>query len=443
MPYGGDMMTQLINDLRQMVAIPSIGALAQHQLDVRRSADLVAALLIDIGCRDIQIVDKPYAPAIIARFEAPPGAPTICLYAHHDVQPIGEVSDWEYDPLEVTRVGDRLFGRGTADDKGGIAVHLETIRAFDGKPPIGVTIMIEGEEEIGSPHSAEFISDQLDQIKADAFVILDAGNWAVGQPAFTTTLRGICDVIIELETLDHAVHSGQFGGVAPDALTALCHLLASFHDEQGNVVVDGLQTLIHFDVDYTPESVFQAAGMLDGVKDLGCGSYTDRLWAKPALSVIGLDTVSVEQSSNTLLPTARARVSLRVPPGMDAARALDALVTHCYSHTPWGAHVKVIPGNLGNPGQVGADGPIVQAGLSAYQAAFGVPPVQMGLGGSIPLVNELQQVFPRAEFLLTGIADPDSRLHGPNESVDLQDLQRSVEAQIRLFQTIEPDANVS
>ena len=420
----------MIADLSRMVAIASVGALAEHRSDLRRSAELVAQMVADLGCPDVRLIEGPWAPAIIGRFPAPPGAPTICLYAHHDVQPIGDDKDWDHEPLAVTQVGDRLYGRGTADDKGGIAAHLATLRAFGAQPPVGVTILIEGEEEIGSPHSAEFIREQADLIKADAYVILDAGNWAVGQPAFTTSLRGVCDAVIELRTLDHAVHSGQFGGVAPDALTAMCHLLASFHDQAGNVVVEGLHTTRAFEVDYTTESIRAAAGLLDGVKDLGDGSYADRLWAKPALSVIGLDTVSVEQSSNTLLPGARARISLRVPPGMEAKVALEAMVAHCRRHAPWGAHVKVVPGGVGNPGEVLVDGPLAQAGLRSYRQAFGVPAVLTGLGGAIPLVNELGEAFPEAEFLLTGIADPDSRLHAPNESVSLDDLTRTVDAQV-------------
>jgi len=427
---------QLVADLSALVAIPSIGALAEHAADLRTSAHTVAGLLADVGCEDVRVVDGPCAPAVIGRFPAPAGMPTVCLYCHHDVQPIGDRSDWETDPLRLTQVGDRLFGRGAADDKGGIAVHLATVRAFGGKPPVGVVVFVEGEEEIGSPSSGAFLAEYADALRADAYVILDAGNWAVGEPAFTTTLRGVCDAIIEVRTLDHALHSGQFGGVAPDALTALCHLLASFHTADGDVAVDGLRSSVHFDVDYSSDAVRESAGLLDGVQELGTGSIADRLWAKPSLTVIGLDTVSVEQSSNTLLPVARARVSLRVPPGMTAVEALDALVAHCESHAPWGAHVSLTRGSTGNPGQVSVDGPLVQAGLAAYRKAFGVPVVSIGQGGAIPLVGELTELFPEAEFLVTGIADPDSRMHAPNESVSLADLDRTVQAQVGFLNAI-------
>jgi len=428
--------TRLIADLARLVAIPSIGALPEHAPDLEASAAAVADLLADAGCPDVRVVSGPYAPAVIGRWPAPAGQPTVCLYCHHDVQALGDPGDWDTDPLTLTQVGDRLYGRGSADDKGGIAVHVAALRAFGGRPPVGVTVFVEGEEEIGSPHSAACLAEHADLLRADAYVVLDAGNWAVGVPAFTTTLRGVADVIVEVATLDHALHSGQYGGVAPDALTALCHLLASFHSAEGDVVIAGIAGTEHFDVDYAAEDMRAQAGLLDGVRELGTGSIADRLWAKPSLTVIGLDTVSVANSSNTLLPTARARVSLRVPPGMTGVAALDALVAHCETHAPWGAKVTVTRGSAGNPGQVPVTGPLVQAGLDAYEAAFGTRPVLMGQGGAIPLVEELTRAYPGAELLVTGICDPDSRMHAPNESVSLADLVRTVDAETRFLAAI-------
>jgi len=426
---------QLIADLERMVEIPSIGALPEHSPDLRRSADLVASLIAEAGCEDVRVIDGPNAPAVVARFPAPEGAPTICFYSHHDVQPIGDLSVWQRPPLEVTEDNGRLYGRGTADDKGGIAAHIATMRALGGKPPVGVTIFIEGEEEVGSPYIGEFLENNAELIRADAFVILDAGNWAPGEPAFTTALRGVCDAIVEVETLDHAIHSGQFGGPVPDALTTLCRLLATLNTDDGDVAVEGLRTSLHFDVDYDEESFRADAGLLDGVQVIGTGTLADRMWAKPSVTVIGIDTVSVEQSSNTLLPSARARVSLRVPPGMPAVEALDALEAHLLSHAPWGAHVKVIRGSAGDSAQVSTTGPLVQAGLAAYEKVFGTPARLLGMGGAIPLVSKLGQVFPDAEFLLTGLADPDARMHSPNESVVTEDLVHTVEAQVEFLKS--------
>jgi len=421
---------QLIADLSRLVPIPTIGALADHAGYLATSAEVIATMLRQVGCPDVQVLTSPAAPAIIGRWPAPPGQPTICFYAHQDVQNIGDPADWRYDPLTVTPVGDRLFGRGTADDKGGIVCHLATLRAFDGRPPVGVTIFIEGEEEIGSPHSDQFIAQYADLLAADAYVILDAGNWRCGEPAFTTALRGVVDVKVKLTTLDHALHSGQFGGPVPDALTSLCRLLATLHDEAGDVAIAGLTQSLDFNVDYDEAAFRQDAGLLEGVATIGTGSLTNRLWAKPSCTVIGLDTVSIDQSSNTLLPSASARISLRVPPGMVAADAMAALIGHLEQHAPWGAKLEIEAGSAGNPAEVTTGGPLVQAGLAAYAAAFGVAPVTIGLGGAIPLVNELGTAFPAAELLVTGIADPDSRMHSPNESVALPDLVKTVEAQV-------------
>jgi len=432
------MTDKLLEDLARMVAIPSVGAFASHAADMNTSAGLVAQMWRDAGCPDVKVYESPCAPAIIARFPAPPGAPTVCLYAHHDVQPIGDKATWEYDPLAVTQVGDRLYGRGTADDKGAIAVHLATLRAFGGKPPVGVTVFIEGEEEIGSPNILPFLAEHREELAADAYVILDAGNWAVGQPAFTTSLRGVCDAVIEVRTLDHGLHSGQFGGVAPDALTALCRLLATLHTAEGDVAVEGLRTKLKFDVRHDPAAMRASAGLLDGVREIGTGSYAERLWAKPSVTVIGLDTVPVAESSNTLLPSARARVSMRVPPGMTGQEVLDALVAHCAANAPWGAHVEVTRGGVGNPGEVPTDGPLVQAGLAAYREAFGVDPLLLGLGGAIPLVGELHKAYPEAELLVTGIADPDSRMHATDESVSLTDLEKTIQAQTDFLKRIAP-----
>ena len=431
-----DLSEQLMADLARLVAVPSVGALAEHADDVSASAQLVARMLTEVGCPDVAVVAGPYAPAVIGRFPAPPGAPTICLYAHHDVQPVGDPADWDHPPFELTRVGDRVYGRGAVDDKGGIAAHLATLRAFDGRPPVGVTVFCEGEEEIGSPYCSQFLRDHAEALRCDGFVILDAGNWAPGEPAFTTSLRGVCDAVITVATLDHALHSGQYGGPVPDAVTTLCRLLATLHDEAGDVAIAGLGAFLGFDSEFDEATFRRDAGLLPEVSLIGTGSLADRLWAKPTCTVIGLDTVSVEQSSNTLLPSARARVSLRVPPGMAAERVLDALQAHCLAHAPWGAQVTVQPGGAGNPAQVPVSGPLVQAGLAAYQETFGVTPRQIGQGGAIPLVGELSNLYPEAELLVTGLADPDARMHAPNESIHFPDLIRTVRAQIAFLESL-------
>lgn len=419
----------VLDDLARLVAIPSISADPAHAADVRASAGAVADLLAGAGCPDVRVVEAGGRPAVIGRYPAPPGAPTICLYAHHDVQPTGDPDSWTSAPFTATRRGDRLYGRGAVDDKAGIAVHLAALRAFDGRPPVGVIVFVEGEEEVGSPTLAPMLEQHRDDLAADVYVIADSGNWDVGVPAFTTTLRGLADCEVTVRTLDHALHSGQFGGVAPDALTALCRLVATLHDERGNVAIEGLTSRPGPDLEYPADRLAAESGILPGVDQLGDGPATERLWTRPAVSVIGIDATPVDRASNTLAPSARAKLSLRLAPGQDPQAAMDALVTHLESHAPWNARVEVARGELGAPGEAPLEGPYAEAAIDAFTAAWGREPVTVGQGGSIPMVAAFQERWPAATVLVTAISDPDSRMHGLDESVHLGDFRRACVAE--------------
>src|SRR5580692_9350177 len=329
-------------DLERLVRIPSVSADPAAGPYLQESAAEVAALLEAAGLPEVEILTIPGGqPAVVARRPAPPGAPTVLLYAHHDVQPTGDRASWDTDPFQPTETGGRLYGRGAADDKAGIAVHLAALRAHGDQLPVGVTVLVEGEEEIGSPTLLPFLDTYSDRLAADAVVFADAVNWTADVPSLTTSLRGGATITVELRTLDHAVHSGLFGGPVPDALTSLCRLLATLHDERGDVAVAGLHRGPADPVDLTEARLRADAGMLDGVQFIGTGSLTERLWAAPSITVIGLDAPATAAASNTLLPVARARVSLRVAPGDDADRARDALVAHLRAHVPWGAQVII------------------------------------------------------------------------------------------------------
>lgn len=413
----------VLADLARLVALPSISSEPEHAHDVQASADAVAGLLAALGCPDVRVVREGGQPAVIARFPAPEGAPTVCLYAHHDVQPTGERSQWTADPFTVDHRGDRLFARGVVDDKAGIAVHLAALRAFGGRPPVGVTLFVEGEEEIGSPSLAGIIAAHRDALAADAFVIMDSANWAVGQPAFTASLRGLADVVVEVRTLDHALHSGQYGGVVPDALTTLVRLLATLHDEQGDVAVAGLVRDGVAELEYPLERLRAESGLLDGVELVGTGSVVERLWGRPAITVLAVDATPVAKASNTLAPVARAKVSLRLPPSQDAAAALAALKRHLVEHAPFGARVSFASEAAAGGSVVRHDGPLASVYARAIQGAWGVPPVEMGMGGSIPMIADFQRLFPDAEVIVAGVCDPDSRMHGIDESLHLGDFE--------------------
>ena len=415
-------------DLEKLISIQSVSSQTEHELDVRATADVIANALTEIGAADVSVVVEGGAPAVIAHFPAPEGQPTVCLYAHHDVQPVLPEHDWT-SPAFTAEVRDgRLYGRGSADDKGGVAVHLAALRAFDGKPPVGVTVFIEGEEEVGSPSLGKIIERHHDALSSDAFVIADAMNWEVGVPGLTNTLRGVVDCVVEVATLAHGVHSGEYGGAVPDALTTLCRLLATLHDEEGNVAIAGLQAGKAAELDYPVDRLAKETGLLPGVNQIGSGNIVDRLWTKPACSVIALDTTRIADASNTLIPKASAKVSLRVAPGDDAERALAALREHLLANAPWGAQVSVTDGQTGQPGIVEA-GEFTETMRVALAESFEVEPVFLGCGGSIPMVADFQEAFPGAEVLITAVTDPGSRIHGIDESLDLGDWRKSAKAE--------------
>ena len=431
-----DVLPSVRADLEDLVRIQSVWADPARRDEVHRSAQKVADLFTGVGFDDVRIVSEGGAPAVIARHPAPQGAPTVLLYAHHDVQPEGDPAQWHSPPFEPTERNGRLYGRGTADDKAGIATHLAAIRAFDGKPPVGVTVFVEGEEESGSPSLSKLLETHKDLLAADVIVIADSDNWSTEIPSLTVSLRGLADCVVEVETLDHGLHSGMWGGVVPDAISALVRLLASLHDDDGNVAVKGLHHGTASEVDYTPERVRADTGMLDGVQEIGEGSVPERLWAKPAITVIGIDTTSIAASSNTLIPRARAKVSMRVAPGGDAGAHLAALRAHLEEHAPWGAKVTVTPGDVGQPYAIDATGPVYDAARTAFRQAWGVDAVDTGVGGSIPFIAEFAQAFPAATILVTGVEDPNTQAHSINESLHLGVLERAATSEALLLQAL-------
>ena len=420
-------------DLEDLMRIESVWADPDRRIEVQRSAEAVAKLLSGAGFGDVQIVSEGGAPAVIARYPAPPGAPTVLLYAHHDVQPEGDHGQWRSPPFEPTERDGRLYGRGSADDKAGIATHLAAFLAHDGAPPVGVTVFVEGEEESGSPSLSRLLAAHRDTLASDVIVIADSDNWSTDVPSLTVSLRGLVDCVVEVATLDHGLHSGLWGGVVPDAVSVLVRLLASLHDDDGNVAVAGLHTGTAADVDYSPERVREEAGLLEGVSEIGSDSVPQRLWAKPAITVIGIDTTSIDKSSNTLIPRARAKVSMRVAPGGDAREHLAALTRHLEQHAPWGAQVTVTPGDIGQPYAIDASGPVYDAARAAFRQAWRNEPVDTGVGGSIPFIAEFAAAFPSAKILVTGVEDPQTQAHSVNESLHLGVLERAATAEALLL----------
>lgn len=415
-------------ELEELVRVPSVSAPGFDPSPLRECAALATDILARSGVGGLRLLEQDGShPAVFGEIPGPAGAPTVLLYAHYDVQPTG--SGWSADPFEpVERLG-RLYGRGTSDDKSGIVLHAGALRALGGSPGVGIKVFLEGEEETGSEHLAGFLRDYGDELAADIVVIADSGNWRTGRPSFTTSLRGLVDCIVEVRTKQHAVHSGMYGGVFPDALTALARLLATLHDEEGRVAIARLVAEDADPLDLTEEELRTQVAAHDTLELIGTGTLTSRLWRQPALSVLAVDAPRISEAVNALVPIARAKVSMRVAPGQDPHVAFEALRDHLVSRAPWGAHVSVREGTKGHAYQLNTEGPGHQAFAAGFEAAWGMPPLEMGVGGSIPFVAGYSDLFPDAEIILTGVADHASRAHGPDESLDLDELRRGTLAE--------------
>jgi acetylornithine deacetylase/succinyl-diaminopimelate desuccinylase-like protein len=422
-------------DLEDLVRIESVSADPARAGEVQRSAEVVAELFRAENFDSVDIVSaEGGAPAVIAHKAGPAGAPTVLLYAHHDVQPENDHAEWDSPPFEPTERDGRLFARGAADDKAGIAAHLGALRVYGDDLPVSVTMFIEGEEEVGSETLPALLKEHQSKLEADVIVIADSGNWDIGVPALTTSLRGLVRVDVQVRTLTHAVHSGMWGGLVPDSLIALSRLIASLHDDRGNVAIEGLHGGPAADVDYPEERLRAESGAVPGLEWIGDGSAVERLWTKPALSITGLDAPKVDGASNTLVPSARAKISLRVAPGDTTENALACLRAHLEAHVPWGAELTVTVVDTGEPTRIDATGPAYDAARSAFTEAWdGTEPVDMGVGGSIPFIAEFLDAFPKASVLVTGVEDPDTRAHGANEGLHLAEFERVVLAEALLL----------
>ncbi len=426
-----ELMPQLQADLEHLVAIPSCAFTGFPREPVHEAAEITRRLFADAGMTSDLLPIDGGEPAVVARVGD--GAARVLLYAHYDVQPAGDLSLWTTPPFEPTLRDGRLYGRGAADDKSGIVMHLGAIRALQrvlGHVPVQATVLIEGEEECGGP-LPDYVLEHPEVAQAEVIVIADVGNRAIGEPTFVTALRGVVDATVEVRTLPRQAHSGMYGGPAPDALLALIRILDTLRDGNGDTAIvpgypwPGAQA---------DEAEFRAElGMRPDQPLLGTGPLTDRLVTRPAVNVIGLDAPPVEGAINAVIPHARAKVSLRLPPTTDPKGAMDALCEHLRAAAPWGVDVTVTPGEFGRGCAISTDGPAYESARWAMEAAFGKPSMEAGEGGSIPLLASLAEVVPQAEIMLFGAEDPGAHIHAPNESVDLEELERMVLAEALLL----------
>ncbi len=438
-------------DLEALARIPSIGADPAHARDVVRSAELTIAILQEHGLENVRMLDLDGAhPSVLGEWMHAdnPDAPTVLLYAHHDVQPPGVVANWTSDPFEPVERNGRLYARGVCDDKAGVLAHAAAVKAWldtHGTLPCNVKVFIEGEEESGSPNLERFLTTYSEDLRADVFVLADAGQWKVGGPAITYMLRGLATIDVTLRALDGPVHSGIFGGAVPDPTVSLAKLIASMVDEHLDVAITGfgddVRSLTNterqriLDLGSSAESYLRAAGARPGVLPAGDPAINvfERVWARPNLTVIGFDSHPLAGSSNQIVAAATARLSFRLAAGQDPQRACDAITTHIYAHVPCGLETTVVVHEAVPAWTTNPVGPAFEACERALTAGFAKAPVAAGMGGSVPFVGPFVNAFGGIPALLIGPEDPHSHAHGEDESLHLDDWRKLIESEIHLL----------
>ena len=429
------LMPELMQDLEKLVSIPSIAFPGYPSEPVMQMAEQTLAMFRDVGFTNAQFMEVPTGyPPIYGEIPGPEGSPVVMLYAHYDVQPAPPEQGWTTDPWTPTTQDGRVYGRGAADDKGGLVTHIGTMQILEGKPPCTVRLIVEGMEETES-NLEPFVEAHPELFDVDLFIVCDMGNLRAGEPVLTTHLRGDVACIVTVRTLEHPLHSGLFGGAAPDAMMALARLLSTLVDDEGNVAVDGVTSGTWEGAEFSEADLRSSADVPEGVSVVGSGPIAQRLWARPSINAIGVDMTSIAGSSNVLIPEARAKISMRIVPGSEPKTELDALVRHLESHAPWGAQVDVQRTKEAPGFRCETDGPGYDAARRALADAYGKPVGDAGSGGSIPLLRTLQAAAPRGEFILWGPEDvAAARIHASDESVDPSEIEKMVVAQVLLIQ---------
>jgi acetylornithine deacetylase/succinyl-diaminopimelate desuccinylase-like protein len=414
-------------DLARLVRYQSVADQTQYPIEeCLNAARDVADSFTRLGFQDVRLIDMPKGhPAVYGEYPAPPGAPTVLLYSHYDVQPPMDEAAWKTPVFELTEKDGRWYGRGAADCKGNIVMHLTALRALGGGGyPVGLKLISEGSEEQGLDELEEYVPANPDLLRSDAILVCDTGNFAVGQPTLTTTLRGLCNIVVSVKTLTTPMHSGMFGGPTPDALIALIKMLDTLHDERGNITIQGLPNGQRWSgLQYDTQQFRRDANIREGVRLVGDGTISDMLWARPSLTVLGIDCPRVAGSAGVVQAEASAKVSLRIPPGTNREYAMKALKDHIRAVAPWGVELEITEVATGSPFQAEPNGRAGRVMQEAMKEAYGRDMNVEGQGGSIPLCNVLHETYPEAEIMLLGVEEPKSLMHAPNESVDPSEIE--------------------
>lgn len=436
----GGQRQRIFGDLAQLCAIPSLALNDDHAKDMARSAQMIRDLMVERGLVTEIIETSDGSPAVVGKRAAKNNAPTVLLYCHHDVVDISTPDEWESDPFILTERDGRWYGRGSADCKGNVLMHLAAIRAVDatGGCDAGIILVCEGSEERGGQGLKDLVDNRPELFDADLICIADTASGQAGLPTLTTSLRGGGQLTVTVNTLEAPVHSGQFGGAAPDAVAALVRVLATLHDDDGQVAVNGLGQHRHWEGSPYPaedDAARDAAGLLDGVDMLGAGDdeMADLVWARPAVTITGFSSTPVEEAINAVPATASAQLNLRVPPGVDTAGAAEKVAEHLRAHISWGAHIDVDITSANPSFAADTSGPLFGLLSDCISQAYEQDTEMIGTGGSIPLTVKLAEKFPNAEFGLYGVAESTSAIHSSNESVDPEEIERLAFAEALLL----------
>jgi acetylornithine deacetylase/succinyl-diaminopimelate desuccinylase-like protein len=420
-----------IQILSELVAIESISSDQSHQEDVMKSAEYVEKLFLELGLETKIATSGNSRPAVLAKTVIDPQKKTVLLYAHHDVQPVGDIDKWKTAPFTPQIIDGRLYGRGSGDNKAGVVTHYEVVKALKDNLPVNIKVFIEGEEEIGSPCMAEFLDEYQDDLEADVIIIADSGNIKIGTPTVTTSLRGLVDGVIIVEQPMRAVHSGLGGGVVPDAFMVLSKIIASFHNEKGELQIEGLTPSDMEVLELEEKDIKEIFGSQD-INLFELDSISKRLWLEPALSILAIDAPSTDEAVNLLIPNAKAKVSLRLPPTENPEHAMKMLEEHIMKNIPWGAKVSFEPEAMGSGIVADPNKEFTKTLVKNFEEVWDNNAAYMGVGGSIPFANDFVEKFPNAELVLVGAADEEmGNAHAPNESVQIEDIENLIKSLVK------------